>query len=78
MPLPPFAKAFGKDPLDSDQQEEVNSDTESERAESDKEPDTSKEDEKAGIVGSPFHFPLISFENFIFISNKNKNKEEHH
>ena len=72
LPLPPLSKAFGKDPLNSDQEEEVNSETESERDESDIEPETSKEDENAGIVGSPFHFPLVSFKIFIFISNKNK------
>ena len=44
-------KTFGKDPLDSDHEEVVKSDTESERDESDKEPDTSKEDERAGVVG---------------------------
>ena len=76
LPLPPLWKAFGKDPLNSDKEEEVNSETESERDDSDIEPETSKEDENAGIVGSPFHFPLVSFKIFIFISNKNKNKEE--
>ena len=69
MPLTPFSKAFGKDALDSDHQEVVNSDTESERDESDKEPDTPKEDEQAGVFGSPFRFPVISLNIFLFIPN---------
>ena len=65
-------KAFGKDPLDSDNQEEVNSDTESEeQEESDKEHDTPKEVDKAGIVDSPNLFPLVSFKIFILIYKKN-------
>ena len=69
MPLTPFSKAFGKDALDSDHQEVVNSVTESERDESDKEPDTPKEDEQAGVFGSPFRFPVISLNIFLFIPN---------
>jgi len=60
LPLPPFSKAFGKDANDSDHQEILNFDKESERDESDKEPDTPKEDEKAGVFASPFRFPVIS------------------
>ena len=52
--LPPFkSKAFGKDPMESDIEETVNSDTESEEdkpAQSDLEDDTPKEGDKAGIV----------------------------
>ena len=70
LALPPYSKAFGKDPLDSDHQEQVNSDTESEQEESDNEHDTPKEDEKAGIVDSPIDYPLVSFKFFIFISKK--------
>ena len=64
-------KAFDKDPLDSNNQEKVNSDKENEKQEeSDKEHDMTKEDNKVGIVDSPNFFPLVSFKIFILIYKK--------
>ena len=52
--LPPFkSQAFGKDPMESDIQETINSDTESEEEkpeQSDQEDDTPKARNKEGIV----------------------------